>query len=161
VLVVITFVVLPACVAAALLFVVYGPVPARRRALAPRAMPAAPGPWIAPEAVAPPVTDAPASPVPAPIEAAPPATPAVPEPPPSRPIPTMNPALAPVVRHRADPLPPLRRAARGTDAPPPIPASPAPPRAAPPPIPPRAASRAAPARTSGTFDREEPTVVDG
>jgi hypothetical protein len=134
--------VVPASVVAVILFVVWGPVPARRSLFAPRsgvgpgqplAMPIAaaiPPPPLSfveldpiftapppsPVAVATPAV-APRDPTPTPLPRHARALPI--ELPRERSLPAMNPGLAPVVRTpRGDALPPLRRAARGTDAPP-------------------------------------------
>jgi hypothetical protein len=126
----------PAIIAAVLLWVAFGPVPARRTPFAPRSFDAPRGPQAAPipvplhgaqfsPSVA--VTPAPA-PMPVPVAApAPIPRPALAAMPiavtpvelPRRAARTFDPALAPVVRSpRGSDLPPLRRVARGTDAPP-------------------------------------------
>lgn len=134
--------VVPASVVAIILFVVWGPVPTKRSLFAPRsgvgpgqpvALPLAPAiepprlatlaelePAFAPttpilSALPPPPVIVTRDPTPAPRHAR-----AIPvEPPRERILPAFNPALAPVVRTpRGDALPPLRRAARGTDSPP-------------------------------------------
>jgi hypothetical protein len=140
--------VVPFVVAGFILYVVYGPVPARRASFA-RHVPAMP---LATLPVAPiraePVFVAPApAPVamPASVEA-PLAVTAV-EPPRAPPVTTIPPGLAPFVRPRSGPLPPLRRAARGTDAPPP-------PYRAPAPI------ERIPEMSDSDFDLEEMTHVD-
>jgi hypothetical protein len=128
----------PAIIAAVLLWVAFGPVGSRRRPFAPRSFAGPRHPQAAPVttlsfASAPVVTLAPvqisapiapppaAAPAPAPARAqgsAPVAAIAI-EPPPSRPARAFDPALAPVVRSpRGADLPPMRRAARGTGAPP-------------------------------------------
>jgi hypothetical protein len=140
VLVILAFVVLPACFAAALLVVAYGPGPARRRAL----VAAQPYPQVPIVVLPAPATAENENVAAAIVENV--AT--APAPPAPRPMPTMNPALAPVVRPRAGPLPPLRRAARGTDAPPSFSAaSPARPTAS-------------SARPVAVFEGEEPTLID-